>query len=114
MTRELTGVVSGLDGLVDPSAVLEVVATGSTWSEGPLWIPERGCLRWSDIPNDRIREYVRATGAVTDYATGMEFANGRTLDRDGSVLQCSHGRRRVGRDRDGSSPLSWTVGRAAN
>jgi gluconolactonase len=93
--------VSGLDGLVDPSAVLEVVATGSEWSEGPLWIPSRGCLRWSDIPNDRIREYVRATGVVTDYATCVEFTNGRTLDRDGSVVQCSHGLRRVERDRDG-------------
>ena len=101
MTRKLAGMVSGLVGLIDPCAALEVVATGSTWSEGPLWIPARGCLRWSDIPNDRIREYVRATGVVTDYATGVEFTNGRTLDLDGSVVQCSHGLRRVERDRDG-------------
>lgn len=101
MTQKLAGMVSGLNGLIDPSAVLEVVATGSAWSEGPLWLPARGCLRWSDIPNDRIREYVRETGAVTDYATGVEFTNGRTLDRDGSVVQCSHGMRRVERDRDG-------------
>jgi gluconolactonase len=101
VTEKLTGVVTGLEGLVEPSAPLEIVSTGSTWSEGPLWIPARGCLRWSDIPNDRIREYVRATGAVTDYATGVEFTNGRTLDVDGSVVQCSHGRRRVERDRDG-------------
>ena len=38
---------------------------------------------------------------VTDYATGVEFTNGRTLDLDGSVVQCSHGLRRVERDRDG-------------
>ncbi len=101
MIRELTGVVRGLDGLVDRQAVLEVVADGSLWSEGPLWIPRRGCLRWSDIPNNRIREYDRQTGIVSDYATGVEFTNGRTLDVDGSVVQCSHGRRRVERDRDG-------------
>lgn len=101
MTNLLKGMVAGLEGLVDPEAMLEVVATGSTWSEGPLWIPARGCLRWSDIPGNRIREYVRATGVVTDYATEVEFTNGRTLDRDGSVVQCSHGRRRVERDRDG-------------
>lgn len=101
MTQMLTGTVVGLNGLIDPSAPLEIVANGSIWSEGPLWIPERGCLRWSDIPNDRIREYVRETGDVTDYATGVEFTNGRTLDRDGSVVQCSHGRRRVERDKDG-------------
>lgn len=30
----------------------------------------------------------------------MDFTNGRTLDHDGSILQCSHGSRRVERDRD--------------
>lgn len=101
MTRQLAGTVIGLEGLVDPSEPLEIIATGSVWSEGPLWIPDRNCLRWSDIPSDRIREFNASTGEVTDYATGVEFTNGRTLDLDGSVVQCSHGRRRVERDRDG-------------
>lgn len=57
MTRQLTSTVIGLEGLVEPTEPLEVIATGSVWSEGPLWIPDRNCLRWSDIPNDRIREY---------------------------------------------------------
>lgn len=101
MTDVIAGAVVGLDRLVDAREPLEVVATGSIWAEGPLWIPARGCLRWSDIPNNRIREYHRDIGAVTDYATEVEFTNGRTLDRDGSVVQCSHGRRRMERDRDG-------------
>ena len=96
-----TGTVTGLEGLIHPAALLERVATGSTWSEGPLWIPARQCLRWSDIPNNRIREYHQPTGAVSDYATDVEFTNGRILDIDGSVVQCSHGRRRIERDRDG-------------
>jgi gluconolactonase len=33
---------------------------------------------------------------------GVEFTNGRTLDADGSVVQCSHGRRRVERDHEGT------------
>jgi hypothetical protein len=66
--------VSGLDGFVDPSAALEVVATGATWSEGPLWMRARGRLRWSDIPNDRICEYARATGAVADHAGAWSSA----------------------------------------
>lgn len=93
--------VVGLTGLVDRSETLEVVATGSIWSEGPLWIPARKSLRWSDIPNNRIREYSTVTKDVTDYATDVEFTNGRTLDQDGSVVQCSHGRRRIERDRAG-------------
>ncbi len=100
--KQISGSVLGLDGLVNASETLEAVASGSIWAEGPLWIPARGCLRWSDIPNNRIREYHRASGVVSDYATKVEFTNGRTLDRDGSVVQCSHGRRRMERDREGT------------
>ena len=67
-----------------------------------MWIPATGTVRWSDIPNDRILEFDAATGRTRDYATGVEFTNGRTLDHDGSVIQCSHGRRRIERDRDGN------------
>lgn len=87
--------------LVPPDAGLERVFTGSIWSEGPLWVPSRESLRWSDIPSDLIREYIPASGETRVYATDVEFTNGRALDIDGSVVQCSHGRRRIERDRDG-------------
>ena len=90
-----------LAGLLEPGAVLERVATGATWAEGPVWLPERRCVRFSDIPGDRILEFGEATGELTTYRQGVEFTNGRTLDLDGSVVQCSHGRRAVERDRDG-------------
>ncbi|MHC6594371.1 SMP-30/gluconolactonase/LRE family protein [Arthrobacter sp. C152] len=81
---------------------LERVYTGTVWAEGPLWVPSSQTVRWSDIPNNRILEFDPATGAARDYAVGVEYTNGRTLDADGSVVQCSHGRRRVERDRDGT------------
>lgn len=84
----------------DPTAV-ERIATGSTWAEGPCWVPASRTLRWSDIPGDRILQWHADTGAVDTYAEAVEFTNGRFLDRDGSVVQCSHGLRRVERDRDG-------------
>lgn len=87
--------------LLSAGARAERLWTGAIWSEGPLWIPSRGCLRWSDIPANLIREYVPATGEQRVYATDVEFTNGRALDLDGSVVQCSHGRRRIERDRDG-------------
>ncbi|MGN7200500.1 SMP-30/gluconolactonase/LRE family protein [Arthrobacter sp. SAFR-044] len=88
------------DGLT--TGALECLATGSVWAEGPLWVPSSQAVRWSDIPNDRILEFDPATGVTQEYATGVEFTNGRTLDADGSVVQCSHGRRRVERDRAGT------------
>jgi gluconolactonase len=93
--------IVGLEGLIAAGVALEKVATGATWSEGPLWIPERNALRWSDIPGNRILEYSTGTGDVTVYQTEVEFTNGRTRDHDGSVIQCSHGRRHIERDRDG-------------
>ncbi|QCR42345.1 gluconolactonase [Curtobacterium sp. SGAir0471] len=89
------------DLVPDPDAV-ERIATGSTWAEGPCWIPSSRTLRWSDIPGDRILQWHQESGETTVYASGVEYTNGRTLDRDGSVVQCSHGRRRVERDRDGT------------
>jgi len=81
---------------------LECLFTGSVWAEGPLWVPSSRTVRWSDIPNDRILEFDPATGTTREYAVGVEYTNGRTLDADGSVVQCSHGRRRVERDSEGT------------
>ncbi len=66
-----------------------------------MWVPSSQTVRWSDIPNDRILEFDPATGRAREYATGVEFTNGRTLDAEGRVVQCSHGLRRVERDDDG-------------
>lgn len=88
------------DGLT--AGDLECLYTGSVWAEGPLWIPATQTVRWSDIPNNRILEFDPATGGTREYARDVEFTNGRTLDVDGSVVQCSHGRRRVERDRAGT------------
>ncbi len=103
-----------LTDLVPDPAAIERIATGSTWAEGPCWIPATGTLRWSDIPGDRILQWHEDTGETTEYASGVEFTNGRVLDGDGSVVQCSHGRRRVERDRDGVvTPIvdGWAGGR---
>lgn len=81
---------------------LECLFTGSVWAEGPLWVPSSQTVRWSDIPNNRILEFSPATGKTREYGLGVEFTNGRTLDADGTVVQCSHGRRRVERDREGA------------
>jgi gluconolactonase len=87
--------------LLGDGATLEKLYTGAIWSEGPVWIPGSQSVRWSDIPNDRILEFVPATGETHVHRQGVEFTNGRTLDLDGVVVQCCHGRRSVEREIDG-------------
>jgi gluconolactonase len=87
--------------LIEDGAGLEKVATGAIWAEGPVWIAASRTLRFSDIPNNRILQFSEDTGELSVYADEVEFTNGRTLDLDGSVIQCSHGRRAIERDRDG-------------
>ena len=92
-----------IDHLLAPDARLEKVASGFTWAEGPAWIPARGVLRFSDIPGNRVLEFSEADGTTVEISTEAEFTNGRTLARDGSVIECSHGRRAVQIDRDAST-----------
>ena len=86
------------ENLLAENAVLEKVASGAAWAEGPVWIPGRSAVRFSDIPGNRILEYRELTGALEVYAADAEFTNGRALDLDGAVIQCSHGRRAIERD----------------
>jgi gluconolactonase len=90
-----------MTALLADRAVLELLWTGATWSEGPVWLPDRGALRFSDVRSDRILEYAASTGEVSVYNASAGYVNGRTIDLDGLVVQCSNARRCVERDVDG-------------
>lgn len=87
---------AALEALLRPDAVLHRLATGCVWAEGPVWLPNDGSVLWSDIPNDRVLRWM-PDGAVSVALRPAEFQNGHTLDLDGSVIACSHGRRRLER-----------------
>jgi gluconolactonase len=93
--------------VVDKAGVIPIgvelirVVTGARWSEGPVWLPDRAVLRWSDIPLNRILEVDPNVGELIVHRRDVEFTNGRTLDLEGRVIQCSHGRRAIEREVDG-------------
>ncbi|CAG0950199.1 gluconolactonase [Burkholderiales bacterium] len=81
---------------------LERLATGASWSEGPVWIADDDSVLWSDIPNDRMLRWSASDGTSV-WRERAGFTNGHTRDRDGSILHCSHGLRAVFRTNvDGS------------
>ncbi len=91
-----------LEALLHPGAVLVRLATGAVWAEGPVWLPHDGSVLWSDIPNDRVLQW-HAAGHVSVFLDPADFQNGHTLDRDGSIIACSQGSRRLERvDLDGT------------
>ncbi|MER8701943.1 MULTISPECIES: SMP-30/gluconolactonase/LRE family protein [unclassified Mesorhizobium] len=78
-------------------AKLERLWTGSRWAEGPVYVPAARHLLWSDIPNDRLLRYDEGDGSVSVFETHCNNQNGHTLDREGRVVACEHGGRRVSR-----------------
>jgi gluconolactonase len=77
---------------------LERLATGATWSEGPVWMHEDGSVLWSDIPANRMLRWQPRDG-MSVWRDQVEFTNGHTREADGSLLHCSHGQRAIVRTR---------------
>lgn len=94
------------DQLVAPDAKLEVLARGFTWSEGPVWID--GTVLFSDVPQNVVYRwrpgassaevFLRPSGQLTS-APGFREpgSNGLGRDREGRLLLCQHGERRIAR-----------------
>ena len=84
-------------------SAVERLATGLRWAEGPVWFGDGRYLLCSDIPNQRIVKWEEETGAVSIFRKPSNFANGNTRDRQGRLVTCEHGGRRVVRtEYDGS------------
>ena len=93
------------DRLVPKDAQIEKLAGGFTFIEGPLWRPS-GALWFSDVVGNVVRQWT-PDGRVTEIlrpggydgsslpAGGFIGPNGMTAGKDGAVLLCQHGNRRI-------------------
>ncbi|MFC4701399.1 SMP-30/gluconolactonase/LRE family protein [Glaciecola siphonariae] len=91
--------------IISPDAAFEVLGTGYSWSEGPLWLPEQDMLIFSDVPQNTLYQYKEGEG-VSVYltpsgATGIDQndsqqgGNGLLLHPNGQLVIMQHGDRRV-------------------
>ena len=78
-----------------PLSKVEQIATGCRWAEGPVWIGDLRSLIWSDISNNRLLRWDEESGATTVFRKPSGYANGATRDRQGRIIHCEHGGRRV-------------------
>jgi gluconolactonase len=82
--------------LVPADAELVRLADGAIWAEGPVYLPDDDAVVWSDVRGNVVRRWSAADGSSELYRPS-DFANGHTLDHDGTILACEHGPRRISR-----------------
>jgi gluconolactonase len=95
------------DRLLPKDAKIEVLASGFDWAEGPVWVRTGGYLLFSDVPRNVIHRWHQTEG-LSIYMSPSGFtgvgtysqepgSNGLTVDRQGRLVLCEHGDRRVSR-----------------
>ncbi|MBK9168523.1 MAG: SMP-30/gluconolactonase/LRE family protein [Bryobacterales bacterium] len=120
MKFEVVGTIDkidpALDGIVPTSAPIEKLASGFTFTEGPVWFDE-GYLLFSDIPNNVIvkwtpdgqtSEFLKPSGYDGDDAPPGAFigSNGLIKDKEGRLVICQHGNGQMVRlEKDGSKTV---------
>lgn len=95
----------GLDKIIAPDTKIEVLAEGSAWSEGPLWLEKEQKVIFSDVPRDTIYEwtpeggkgvYLTPSGFTGESTTSYEKgSNGLLFNAKGQLVLCQHGNRQV-------------------
>ncbi len=87
----------GVRRIVPEGAVIEHLASGLGFTEGPVWHGDS--LLFSDIPNNRIVRWktLPEGSELTTFRTPSGNSNGLTLDRSGRLIACEHSARRISR-----------------
>ena len=95
------------DRIVPGDARVERIADGFDWSEGPVWDKKHGRLLFSDVPMNTVFQwengkgvsvFLKPSGYTGSVRQGGEpGSNGLIMDRQGRLVLCQHGDRRVAR-----------------
>ncbi|HJU46977.1 MAG TPA: SMP-30/gluconolactonase/LRE family protein, partial [Gaiellaceae bacterium] len=86
--------------LLEQGSGVERVATGFTFTEGPIWHPREHYLLFSDMPADIRRKYT-PDGTVVEVMNPSNKCNGMTYEADLGLLVCEHVTSSLVRERNG-------------
>lgn len=94
-----------LEEIISKDAIVEIIADGFEWSEGPLWVDAHKMLLFSDIPRNSIYKWTEAKGkelylqpsGFTGAGEGGREpgSNGLLLNSKGQLVLCQHGDRQI-------------------
>lgn len=97
------------NSIIDSTAKIENLGGGFSWTEGPLYVADGDYLLFSDIPANKVMKWKKGEG-ITTYLYPAGFtdtaskgpenepgSNGLLLDKDGKLVLCQHGDRRMAR-----------------
>ncbi|HEX4073012.1 MAG TPA: SMP-30/gluconolactonase/LRE family protein, partial [Planctomycetaceae bacterium] len=99
--------------LIPVTSKLEKLADGFDWSEGPVWDRDGSYLLFSDIPRNSVMKWKEGQSAATLFLKPSGYtgegswgaepgSNGLLLDKEGRLILCQHGDRRIARlEKDG-------------
>ena len=82
------------DPAVRVEATIKKLATGYKFTEGPALGPD-GNVFFTDIPNQHIMRFDVKEGTAAVYREDSGRANGLLFDKEGALLACEGGRRRL-------------------
>lgn len=98
-----------LDRIVAPNAVIRRLASGFRWAEGPVWVPAKNCLLFSDPPANTVHRWNDDRSATSAdiflQPSGLQTAvpssirepglNGLALDSVGALVGADSGSRAI-------------------
>ncbi len=96
LPQEIDVVDESFHEVIGRKASVERICKGLKFTEGPVWLPSRKMLLFSDIPADTIYQWTEG-GKRKVFRKPSHHANGNTTDRRGRLITCEHGSRTVTR-----------------
>jgi len=83
--------------LLRKDSALVCLGSPAIWAEGPVWLPGEDAVIFSDVKGCKMYRWSRADGQMSLWRAASNFSNGNTLDRQGRLISCEHGRRGISR-----------------
>jgi gluconolactonase len=109
--RDSVGYIRILDkegsAVIDSSSVIEIIAAGYKWSEGPVYVKQGDYLLFSDVPANRVYKWTEGKGTTiflepSGYTGSVPKekepgSNGLVIDNNGKLVLCQQGNRQIAR-----------------